>query len=288
MLWIWLISLETSLMVGDLLGWVVFSVLRIRRRTVMENLSLAFPEKSERELMSIAKKAYQNFAKMLFEYIRFPVMDSRTVFSRCQLEGEEHLEWAMKHGKGGILISGHFGNWELIGGILNQLGYPISLLVGRQRNRSVDKIMNHYRESMGTKIIPMGIAVRGAIKALRNNEFVAFLSDQNAGRKGVFINFFNKKASTPQGAAVFALKTRSPIIFFTTIRLSKGRHKIVFHKLTFDNLKGCTPENIQIATQAYTNVLENSIRVNPDHYFWMHHRWKTRPPEERKRKVNSK
>jgi len=273
----WMFSLKGILLLGDLLGWFAFSVLGIRRKVVLDNLSHAFPEKSEKELLAIARKSYQNFAKMTLEYMRFPRMTGEDVLSLCRLEGKEKLELALKRGKGAVLVGGHFGNWELMGAALVQLGYPVSFLVGEQHNKLVDNMMNHNRILMGVKIIHMGMAVRGVLKALRNNGFVALLSDQDAGRDGVFVNFFGRLASTPQGPAVFVLKTGAPIIFGSAVRLPGGRHRIICELLSFDHLRGVTPENIREVTQSYTSLLEQAIRAHPDHWFWMHRRWKSRP-----------
>jgi KDO2-lipid IV(A) lauroyltransferase len=276
-LFVWLIPLETVHIISDWLGRFVWSILRVRRKVVLGNLRMAFPEKSQQELKQIALRAYQNFAKMVFEYSRFPLLDRETVLSDWEVDGIEHIEWALKRGKGAVLVAGHFGNWEYMGAYLAQLGYPVSFLVGKQHNKLVDNMMNRNREMMGIRIIHMGIAVRGVIKALRNNGFVALLSDQDARRQGIFVQFFGKPASTHQGPAIFALKTGAPVIFGSAVRLPRGKHKVLVERLCFDHLNGITPENIREATQAYTTLLENKIREYPDHWFWMHRRWKTKP-----------
>lgn len=280
MLWIWTSSLRTVHRFAEILGWMAFSIVRIRRKVVMENLSRAFPEISQKELEKIALRAYQNFAKMMFEYSRFPIM-KKEILSLGELKGEEHLRWAIKNGKGALFVAGHFGNWELMGAYLAQKGYPISFLVGRQKNHWVDDLMNAYRKCMGIEIIPIGIAMRKVIRTLWDNGWVAMLADQDAGKDGIFVNFFNTKVSNHQGPAVFALRTGAPIIFGSAIRLPNGRHRFEFELIRTDRFKGgATPENVLAITQAYTALLEKAIRKYPDHWFWMHRRWKTRLPEE--------
>jgi len=274
---IWQVPLKTVLKMGDFIGWFFFSVVRIRRKVSLQNLTRAFPEKSHQEKMGIARRAYKNFAKMTLEYMRFPAYSQEDIFSLCQVEGGENIEWVLRNGRGGVVVAGHFGNWELMGAVLALSGYPVSFLVGEQHNKRVDDRMNSHRKMMGIQIIHMGVAVRGVIKALRNNEFVALLSDQDAGREGVFIDFFGIPSSTHQGPAAFALKTGSPIIFGTTIRLPKGRHRMICELLTFDHLKGMTEENIREVSQAYSSLLEKWVRLYPDHWFWMHRRWKSKP-----------
>jgi KDO2-lipid IV(A) lauroyltransferase len=108
------------------------------------------------------------------------------------------------------------------------------------------------------------------------------LADQDAGTDGVFVDFLGRKASNHQGPAVFALRTGAPIIFGSAIRQPDGRHRVVAELLRFDELTEVTPENIRIVTQAYANLLEKMVRQYPDHWFWMHRRWKTRPAENQK------
>lgn len=248
----------------------------------MENLRRAFPDAAQKNLEKIALRAYQHFSKMMFEYSRFPIMKKEEILSLCQIEGEEHLQWALQHGKGALFVAGHFGNWELMGAYLAQKGYPIAFLVGKQKNQWVDNLMNEYRKRMGIEIIPMGISMRRVIRTLWDNGWVALLADQDAGKDGIFVDFFNTKVSNHQGPAVFALRTGAPIIFGSAIRLPNGRHCFKFElvRTTEQYQGGASRENILALTQAYTTLLEKAIRKYPDHWFWMHRRWKTRPPEE--------
>ena len=287
MLPIWLLSIRGLDILGNGLGWFVFQVLRVRRKVVMDNLTRAFPEKEKKELLGIGCRVYQNFAKMTVEYMRFPVMNKEHVLNMCQIANPEHFDWVLENGKGCVIIGGHFGNWELMGAHIAQSGYPIAYLVGKQKNKHVNTVMNENRAMMGIGIIQMGMAVRGVIKALRKNKMIALLSDQDARKDGVFVNFMGRKASTPQGPAVFALKTGAPILFCVAVRQPNGTHRIISEVFPLDHLKGLTPENIREATQTYTSALEKMVRADPDHWFWMHKRWKTRPPEEKNKSKKS-
>jgi len=273
---------------AEICGWFAFKILKVRKKVVLENLRKSFPEKNEQEIAQIAKNTYINFTKTVIDYIRFPVLDKRKIPDMIKIEGKEHLDWVRENGKGAVMVAGHFGSWELMGAALALMGNPISYLVGKQHNKYIDDIMNEYRKMMGIHIIHMGIAVRGVIRTLRNNGMVALLADQNAGKEGIFIDFLGRKASAHQGPAVFAIKTGAPIIYASTTFLPKGGYKIKIELLTFENITTLTNENIRKVTQAHLNLLEKSIRKNPDHWFWMHRRWKTRPPEERKTKKKKK
>lgn len=277
MLWIWLIPLPVAFRVADCLGWIAFNILGVRRNVVMANLSRAFPGKSEKEISEIALRSYQNFAKFTIEYIRVPMEKEEDILSRCRIEGSEYIDAALAKGKGAVLVGGHFSNFELMASLVPMLKYPTAFLVGRQHNGKVDDMINANRALSGAEIIHMGVAVRGAIKALRANKVLIFLSDQDARNDGVFVNFLGTPASTPQGAAAFVLKTGAGLIFGNDIRQPGGRHKIVYSPCHIDGIQGSSPENIQKVTQIYTSILEGWIRKYPDQYFWMHRRWKTVP-----------
>lgn len=135
--------------------------------------------------------------------------------------------------------------------------------------------MNDYRRCMGIGIIKMGAAAKGVIRALKNNRFVAMLSDQDAGNDGTAVEFLGRPASTPKGPAAFALKMDVPIIMGFIIRENKRRQRIIIEKPIFIEKTSDKEDDIRRLTQAYTSVLEEYIRKYPDHWFWPHRRWKS-------------
>ena len=262
---------------ADCLANFAFYVVKKRRNVTFENLKNAFPEKEETEIKKIAHGAYKQFSRMIFEYARFPRFKNKEIIEKVKLENENVLKESQKRGKGAIIVSGHFGNWELMAASIALNGYPVSLLVGEQKNKQVDNLMNKFRQDKGMGIIKMGVAARGVIKALRENKIIALLSDQDAGKNGIFVDFFGRKASTPGGTAAFALKTGADVIFSITIRNGKCFHTVVLEKVDFNDIEADGKDAIAELTRRYTARLEFYAQKYPDHYFWMHKRWKTRP-----------
>lgn len=262
---------------ADCLADFTFYIVKKRRNVTFENLKNAFPEKKEEEIKKIAHGAYRQFSRMMFEYARFPKFSDKEILKKVKLENEHVLKDSLNRGRGAIIVSGHFGNWELMGASMSLNGYPVSLLVGEQKNKQVDEMMNKFRQDKGLGIIKMGIAARGVIKTVKENKFIALLSDQDAGKNGVFVDFFGRKASTPGGTAAFALKTGADVIFGVTIRNDKCRHTVVLEKIDFEDIADNKKDAIRELSQRYTARLEYYARKHPDHYFWMHKRWKTRP-----------
>ena len=269
-----------ALSFGSFLGFLAFDVFRVRRKVTLINLKNSLGDKeSIKELRKIGRRSYRNIGKSLVEYSLFPSLNKKKISRMVEFEGAENFDQAIKGGKGAIVVAGHFGSWELMGAATSQRGYPVDFLVGEQHNILVDNLMNDYRKSVGIGIIKMGAAAKGIIKALRNNRFVAMLSDQDAGNDGTVVDFFNRPASTPKGPAAFALKMNAPIIMAFIIRENKDKQKVVIEKpISIDKSKN-KEDNIQSLTQAYTSVLEEYIRKYPDHWFWPHRRWKSTTDE---------
>ncbi len=270
---------NASLFIGSALGDLAFSVFRIRRKVSLDNLTRAFGQTyTQKELRKIARESYRNIGKGFVEYAMFPVLKKK-LDKLVKFEGLENFDKALKDKKGAVIVAGHFGSWELMGAATRQKGYPIDFLVGEQHNLLVDNLMNEYRQLMGIGIIKMGVATRGVIKALRNNRFVAMLSDQYAGSDGSVVNFFGQPASTPKGPAAFALKTGAPVIMAFIIRNNDGKQRIILEEPIYIQESNNKEEDIRKLTQAYTSLLEKYVREYPDHWFWPHRRWRTRIKE---------
>ncbi len=273
-----IIPYRLALALGSFLGWLAFDVFRVRRKVTLTNLANSLG-KGRDGLVGIGRKAYQNIGKSMVEYSLFPSLDKEKIFRMMEFEGTEHLDETLRRGKGAIVVGGHFGSWELMGAALSQKGYPFDFLVGEQHNLLVDNLMNEYRRCMGIGIIKMGVAAKGIIRALKNNRFVAMLSDQDAGSDGTVVEFFNRPASTPKGPAAFALKMDVPIIMVFIIRENQKKQRIIIEKPIFGEKTSDKENDIQRLTQAYTRVLEEYIRKYPDHWFWPHRRWKSTTKE---------
>ncbi|MGB2981052.1 MAG: lysophospholipid acyltransferase family protein [Candidatus Zixiibacteriota bacterium] len=269
-----IIPYRLALALGSFLGWLAFDIFRVRRKVTLINLRNSMGRRKD-GLAGIGRRAYRNFGKSMVEYLLFPSLDKEKIEQMVEFEGAEHWDETLKKGKGAILVTGHFGSWELMGAATSQRGYPVDFLVGEQHNVLVDNLMNDYRRSMGIGIIKMGAAAKGVIRALKNNRFVAMLSDQDAGSDGAVVEFFGRPASTPKGPAAFALKMDAPIVMAFIIRESARKQKVIIEKAIFGEKTRDKQEDIRRLTQAYTRVLEEYVRKYPDHWFWPHRRWKS-------------
>ena len=265
-----------ALAIGRRAGDFIYFCVPIRKKITLEHLRLAFPDLSRRRIGQIARKAYQNLALNAIEHLCLSTRTGEDLQRIVKIEGEEILQKALAREKGVIFVGGHFGNWEYMGGSVSSMGYKVAYVVSEIGNYYIDRMVNEHRRKMGVEIINKGASTRGIIKSLRNNCGIAMLMDQDAGRSGIFVNFFGRPCSTPPGPALFALKTGAAILLVSPTRQQDGTITASFTAIDVDYDKGVTDENIFDIIQRCTAVLESQIRMHPDHWLWMHRRWKTK------------
>jgi len=270
-----LVPYRLALVFGDMIGFLAFSVFRIRREVTLDNLKKSFGDKySNSEYGKIAARSYRNIARGFIEYGLFPSLSKKDLSDYLSLEGEENLKKIGESGKGAVLVAGHFGSWELMGAFISSRGWPIDYLVGEQHNLLVNEIMNDHRRIFKIGLIEMGVAARGVFKAVKKGRMVCMLSDQDAGNDGVIVDFLGRLASTPKGPAAFAIKTGAPLACGFIIRNGARQRVIIEPPIEFYP-SGDKEKDIKKLTQAYTSLIEGYVKKRPDHWFWPHRRWKS-------------
>lgn len=273
-----LLPLRLATALGALLGWKAYRVFGVRRRVSVDNIrrSLGYAD-TKAAAGRIACAAYMNSGRSFVEYALFGRLNAEKVRQIVAFEGLHHFDRALEHGRGAILFTGHFGNWELLGAGIAAHGYPIHFLVGEQTNPRVDSLMNDLRRRHNIGIISRDVALRKVLRALKDNQFVALLADQDARRSGVFVDFLGRPASTVKGPAMFSIKNNSPIIPGFIRRVGGARHHAELQEPLWPNPDLEGEEAIVDLTQRYTDRLADAIRRYPAEYFWAHRRWKTTP-----------
>lgn len=265
------------------LGALLFDVLGYRREVALANLERHLPPEGSSggavpgrgNLRRTGREAVQGFVMSLAEFARLPLMDRTYIERHITVEGLAGLDQALRTGRGAVLVTGHFGSWEIAGCVLAKMGYPVDLLVGVQRNRLVQHLMNRLRRSSGVGVIEPEHLFR-VVRSLKANRLVAMLSDQDAGRRGIFVDFLGEQASTPRGAAHLAILAGSPIVPGFVVRTAACRHRIVIEDPILPP-GVVTEEGLKELTQAYTRRIEYYVKRYPGQWLWTHRRWKTRP-----------
>jgi KDO2-lipid IV(A) lauroyltransferase len=270
---------------GERLGAAIGTLMRMlsprHARIVITNLRLAFGgEKSEEELREIARACYRHLGRCMMEFIRLPAMTVEDIKELAELRGGEHLRAALEKGQGAILLTGHLGNWEIAGSRVAAEGYPLSVIARAQRDNEITEYVRRTRETMGMRVLHREVAVRSALRALRDNEVLGILLDQNAGDEGIFVDFFGCLASTAPGAAAFTLRTGAVVLPTFGWRNPDGRHTVMISEPVPLIETGNRDNDLLENTARYTKIIEQQIRAHPEQWFWLHKRWKARPPEE--------
>ena len=282
------IPLGWALAVCALGGRAAFALLRSERRKALAHLRIAFPEKDEAWRVEVGRRSFMNLARMGAELLHLAEIleglgGTGRLAGYVTIEGEEHLAAEHARGRGGLFISGHCGAWELLAAYIVHLGYTVNVIVRGLFDPGFDRLLNENRERFGVRPIARegGSAAMEVLRALRRNEFVAILMDQDTKVRGVFVPFFGRLAHTPSGAAHFACRAGVDVLPGFVHRRPEGGHAIVIHPPAPRPRSGDREADVLEYTAALTRYIEEQIRRYPDEWVWMHRRWKKQPDGSR-------
>jgi KDO2-lipid IV(A) lauroyltransferase len=253
------------------LALFVYYVPGIRRQVSMTNLQKALGrDRSPEELAGICRDSYIQIGMTMFEMLLTGKL-KKTIDSMKEAPELRLLQENLRKNKGIIAITAHFGSWELAGTALTGTGRPVTVVGARQSNPFLDAYIKRSRNLLGMEVVENRTdALKPLIRALKKNNIIGLVSDQDAGRDGIFVNFFGHPASTPPGAAQLALRYNAPMLLVLARRTIPGRYRLIVREVPV------TPDDtITTLTQRYTTMIEDVIRQYPEQYFWMHRRWKT-------------
>jgi len=247
------------------------------------NLDRAFGDGiSPAEKERIARASFAHLGLLLCDSLAFSRVDPARLEKIALFEGLEHLREAYARGKGVFVFSGHYGNWEMVALLQGYLRLPLAMVTRPLDNPFLEKKLYRYRTLSGNRVIHKRGAAREILRAIQQGWGVAIVIDQNVrGEDGIFVDFFGTPASTTPALATLALKTEAPIIPVFGVPLPDGRYRIRYLPEVDYRPTGDRKRDILELTQTCTRIIEEQVRREPEHWVWMHRRWRTRPPEER-------
>lgn len=270
---------KTALTIGAMLANLIFRLSTSDKRRTCNNLRSCLRIKEKREIVDIAKKCFQHWGKSVIETMQFPKLTREKVNQFVVFEGRENLDLALRAGRGVVLLTAHFGNWELLGASLTLNGYPLNVIAREVRSKKLQELVKAHRETVGMKVIYRGASLKSGLRCLKRNEILAILADIDTKVDGVFVDFFGRLAYTPFGPVAIALKTQALIVPAFIIRQPDDSHRVVIEKPLKLQLTGQKDIDIQVNTQLFTKVIEYYVRRYPTQWIWMHPRFKTRPSD---------
>jgi Kdo2-lipid IVA lauroyltransferase/acyltransferase len=263
---------------GAGLGELSYHLFPRYRRVALANLRRAFGETwGAREIEQTAHETFCNVGRTLLEFVRIPATSPAELERLLRFEGLEHLTAALARGRGALLITAHFGNWELAGAGLVQNGYRINVIARTMEDAVVNRTINAIRARAGYFVFERARALRPALECLRRNEVLALLIDQNALTSNVWVDFFGWPAATHTGAAVIARRTGAALVPMFDHRLPDGTHLARVQAPLFVTPTDDKEGDIREMTARLTRIIEDEVRDDPAQWLWLHNRWKHQP-----------
>jgi len=254
-----------------MLGSFFYNIIPLRKSVALKNISIAFPDQSKAENNQLVKACYCHFGMILADFFRLPKVKREKNTAIVNIPSESIK--LFKQNQGGIILTGHLGNWEYIGPFLSMRGIKCAGVAQIQHNSTSDVFFNELRKTDLMRIIPIDAGSKVMIRSIREGYYLGLISDQNAGRKGTKAQFFNSPVSVPKGAAAFHLKTNTPILLGFCILSMDFTYHLSFQEMDMKGLPENSNDAIVEINQRYSKLLEEAIREHPQQYFWFHRKW---------------
>jgi len=261
-------------LIGSAIGHVFWAVDGGHRRLATRQLQAAFPSRSAAECRSIARKTFAHFGRSLTLTLKLSTLSAEQIRTRVTYDGDERVREALKAGRGVLLITGHFGYWELMA-VAHPLMLPsMSVLARPLDNPYLHRLLERTRMQTGNRVIYRRGAVRRVLRALNANDMIAILIDQHIQPvDAVTVQFFDRPAATTSAVAALALRTGAAVIPMFGVPTGDGRCRVVYeHPIELPGPG--SPDPVVELTQRCTDVLEMYVRRQPEYWLWMHRRWR--------------
>jgi KDO2-lipid IV(A) lauroyltransferase len=266
------------------LAWLAYRIDRRHREAACDNLRHAFPGRyNGDELDRMVRRVYRHFCTLLIEIIQLPRLLRPTNWrSHLELTHGPQMVECLLSGRPLLLVTGHFGNWELGGYTLGLLGFTTHAVARPLDNPFLDDFLRRFRESTGQKVLAKKGDFEHMLAILAGGGVLATLADQDAGQRGLFVDFFGRPASTHKAVALLALEHRVPLMVIGVRKRGEPlQYQVVAEDLILPEEYEGKPDAVRAITQRFTAALERVIRTAPEQYFWLHRRWKHQPAKRK-------
>jgi KDO2-lipid IV(A) lauroyltransferase len=269
-----------------MLAWVAYHVDRRHREVARDNLRQAFPGKrSDVQLEEVVRSVYRHFCTVLIEILHLPRKLHATNWKNhlTLVNGRAMVERLLSD-RPLLIVTGHFGNWEMAGYALGLLGFTTHAIARPLDNPFLDAFLRRFREGTGQKILAKHGDFEHMQALLDSGGVLATLADQDAGQRGLFVDFFGRQASTHKAVALLALEHRVPLAVAGTYKVAEPmKYATATAEVIMPEDYEDKPDALQAITQRFTSALERLARLAPEQYFWLHNRWKHQPKKRRQR-----
>lgn len=274
------LPLDACERIADGLSFLLYYVVRLRRTVIDENLRYAYPQLSDQERRGIARGMWRHLLLMVAEIAHTPRKLHQTNWQdHLSIPQIEELVRLLLQERPHVAISGHFGNFELAGYLLGIFGFTSHSIARPLDNPFLDRFVNRFRGSKGQRMLPKDGSGDAIARVIRNNGIVGLLGDQYAGRKGCWVRFFGRPASTHKSVAVLCLSGEAPMLVTCARRVGRPlQYSLELEGIADPAVEDFPNGTVPLLAQWYTDCLERMINRAPEQYWWVHRRWKGTPP----------
>jgi KDO2-lipid IV(A) lauroyltransferase len=274
------LSYHAGCSIAAVLAWLAYRIDKRHREVARDNLRQAFPARyTEAELNELVRGVYRHYCSLLIDIIHLPrKLNPHTWRRHLEIPQIRQVVDGLISGRPLLLVTGHFGNWEAGGYTLALLGFTTHAIARPIDNPYVDEFLRSFRERTGQRILAKKGDFEQMQAILAGNGLLATLADQDAGPRGLFVDFFGRPASTHKAVALLAMEYRVPLMVIG-IRKLPGvlRYRLLVEDLILPEDYEGQRDAARTITQRYTAALERIVRAAPEQYFWLHRRWKHVP-----------
>lgn len=276
---------SSNMRFGAGIGRLMYQLDKKHRQRILHNLHFAMPGLTESEYHDIAQRAFEHFVKLVVEIVHSPRLlhhDSWGDLAMIQAPTIAPAVELLNGGKPVIMLTGHFGNWEVMGTLMGLMGYDMDAIARPLDNPLVNNWMTGVREKRGLRIITKWDATDRMIAVLDGGGALGFIADQNAGDRGIFVPFFGKLASTYKSIGLLAIQKNVPIVCGYARRINdRMGYEIGATDIIYPEDWTSQDDPLYYVTARYMRAIEKMVLLAPEQYLWMHRRWKSRPRHER-------
>ena len=284
-LFLYLFDVETILNFACFLGRLLWKYYHRGRKRALDNLHASYPEKSEQWVWETGRRSFEHIAMLPVDMLFTPRLVKRYNWRDYSwFTTGERAKWLMKEGKGMIMVAAHYSNFEIMGYMLGLFGFNVYSIARPLDNKFISKYLYNVRRRAGQNIIDKKGAAELMGHIASTGSTLCFIVDQDAGRKGIFVDFFGRKASTYKSIGLLAITNNIPIGVAYSKRVDNrfyfemGVPRVILPEEWADK-----DDPLKWITAEYTKAIEKFVREDPSQYWWLHRRWKHQPKEEKEK-----
>jgi KDO2-lipid IV(A) lauroyltransferase len=278
-MFLYLFDVETNLNTACFLGRLLWKYYHRGRNRALDNLRASFPQKSEQWVWETGRRSFEHIAMLAIDVLFTPRLVKRYNWRNySQYKNVERTKWLMQEGRGLLIVGGHYSNFEIVGYLMGLFGFNVYSIARPLDNKFINKHLYEVRRRMGQKIIDKKGAAELMGKTASSGATLCFIADQDAGKKGIFVDFFGRKASTYKSIGLIAATNNIPIVVGYSRRVGNRFYfEIGVNRIIFPEEWIGLDDPLEWITAEYTKAIENFVREDPSQYWWLHRRWKHRP-----------